>query len=337
MDTIIFIVKIIVILQLSLIGVLLLSFFTSNIILYYHRKKTARRITLFTELMSNALKNKRYFDASELSKIYINRLEFISFLTVHTEQFTSYEYFPKLIKQLSQQLLIPLGRELTYSKHWFKRYTATLAYSYGFEAADEEKLLYLVKDRSLLIALNAATTLMDAPHYETVSSIIDIFSKGRRLQQSVYSELLLKAKDDISSFVIKKVTLETDIYTKVFCYRLLARLPKQLVISDAAKRDLLSTSKDLKIAVLYAMNHTKDEHREAIILSVATTPDLPWELKAAVAKILGNYSSKESIEVLKKLLYDTQWWVRLNAAQSLAQLGENGIAMLQAESANMDN
>ena len=53
-----------------------------------------------------------------------------------------------------------------------------------------------------------------------------------------------------------------------------------------------------------------------------------WEVRAAIAKSLVSFPPKRIIEILKKMIYDEQWWVRFNAVEVLARTGSEGIDLL---------
>lgn len=53
-----------------------------------------------------------------------------------------------------------------------------------------------------------------------------------------------------------------------------------------------------------------------------------WEVRAAIAKSLVSFPPERIIEILKKMIYDEQWWVRFNAVEVLARIGSEGIDLL---------
>lgn len=181
----------------------------------------------------------------------------------------------------------------------------------------------------MLIAINAAKILITKPNATAVNTIIDVFSAGRRLQQSVCSELLTEHHKDIAPFVISRLEHEEDTYVKVFCYRLLSRLPNQELICGPAKKDILAHSADLKIAALYYIHHTTDPEKNVLINSLAQDPN--WEVRAIIAKLLSFYKEEQSLIHLETLLGDKQWWVRLNAAQALVHHEARGLLILQQQ------
>jgi hypothetical protein len=53
-----------------------------------------------------------------------------------------------------------------------------------------------------------------------------------------------------------------------------------------------------------------------------------WEVRAQAARTAGRVGLKEMVSHLATRLSDTSWWVRLNAASALRDLGDSGLAEL---------
>ncbi|MEO6138192.1 MAG: HEAT repeat domain-containing protein [Luteimonas sp.] len=60
--------------------------------------------------------------------------------------------------------------------------------------------------------------------------------------------------------------------------------------------------------------------------------DQQWEVRSMAAKALGRLRDAAAGDALHASLADPAWWVRYNAAQALYDIGERGIALLQASS-----
>jgi HEAT repeat protein len=64
---------------------------------------------------------------------------------------------------------------------------------------------------------------------------------------------------------------------------------------------------------------------------VRTYLDHPqWQVRVEVARFLSHFGDVDDVLSLQKLLHDEQWWVRYQAAQSLASIPFYGYAQLQA-------
>ena len=335
MDKLIEIVKIFAIAQLILITLLIIGFFLTRIYFFYKERRAIKIRLKIHQIWKNAFDKKNLLTMSELALIKKNAFETLIYLSELENKYNKEPHYFSLINQLSIEIFKPLSRRLASSRNWLKRYTAALGYSFGFENVDEANLINLVKDKSLLVALNASTTLIKHPAPKTINAIIDVFAQGRRLKQAVCSELLISTPTDISPIVLERLEHESDIYTRIFCYRILCKLPSQATICAKAKEDIFSQSIDLKIATLHYIDHTQDDSKGDYIFSL--TQDSHWEVRAATAKLLSNHKSGKSLHVLTTMLNDSQWWVCMNAAHSIGNHGEAGMAILSGQTPDANN
>lgn len=335
MDNLLIVVKIIVCLQILLIiwfGVL--SYLTRGYF-FYRAKKNAQYIEQIKVLFQSCLDKGiplTQDNAQMLIKSISNVLIVLPTLEqshIQSEHLTAFKW------QLSEWVLKPAARQLSSSRSIFKRYLATQLFSYGFDSHDESKLLGLLHDNATLVAINAAVSGVKYSYSPLIQEMITLFSKRRRLQQSVYAEIMGAANPDLTGLIVERLQGEHDLYVKIFCYRLLLAMPPVEVLAPTAKKDSTSDSIDLKIAVLHYVALSLDLTKQEIIYSLAE--DLHWEVRAAVAKALSHVSSERSIFLLSNLLCDSQWWVRTNAAKSLVEHGTPGIQVLEQFSPVFDS
>lgn len=335
MDNLLIVVKIVVWLQILLIiwfGVL--SYMVRSYFLY-RAKKNAQQIDTIKGLFQLCLEKGLPLtqdNAQMLIKYIDNVLVVLPSLEqkhIQSEHLTTFKW------QLSEWVLKPAARQLSTSRRWFKRYLATQLFSYGFDSHDESKLLSLLNDNATMVAINAAVSGVKYSHPPLIQEMITLFSKKRRLQQSVYAEIMGTANPLLTELIAERLEDEQDLYVKIFCYRLLLAMPPQDVLVPTAQKDSTSDSIDLKIAVLHYVAPSQDHAKQEIIYALAE--DLQWEVRAAVAKALSHVHSERSIFLLSNLLCDSQWWVRTNAAKSLVELGTPGIKVLEQFSPVFDS
>lgn len=323
------IIKFFAIGQLVLIALLIVIFFLTRLFFFYKEKKKVDLRQQINQTLSTALENKTLLDTKDLKLLEKHSFDTVTYFAERESAFQTNEFFSPLKNQLSSDVFKPIARRFAHSKRWFNRYTSALAYTYGIDEADEENLISLAKDKSLLVAMNAATTLVNNPNPRTINAVIDVFSQGRRIQQSVCSELLMKTKVDITPIVLERLEKESNIYTRIFCYRLLCKLPSPKTICQQAQKDILADSVDLKIAALNYIHHSTDESKDNFIFSLAVDPH--WEVRATVARLLSTNQSTQCLTTLESLLSDSQWWVCLNAAHALERHGDQGISILKKQ------
>lgn len=240
--------------------------------------------------------------------------------------------------QLSNNVLKPHARRLAKSSKRLNQYFAILCYEYGINDEDEQVLCELVQSDIAIVSLNTARVIFKYPSYKTITALIDSLAQGRRIQQSLYTEVLLSESIRTNEMIIKtftdRLTSEPDPYIRIFCYRMLKLLSPPKKVLEAIKIDIVSQNLDLKIASLEYLSvvQTKDSCDNLRQCLNDTAP----EVRAIVAKLLGEINDKHSIPLLEEKLHDPGWWVRINAAQALSKLGKNGILALQQQSPEVD-
>lgn len=334
MDEVIYIVKIIAILQVALITLSVVILYLTKIYFHYNEQSKAKKRNEIAGLLDSY-----YIHRDPLSPDSVRRLKnhvyYVLLGLMKIEQ--NHPPSPELEafkEQLSIKIFRPAAKTLATSRDWYNRYIATLCYYYGFDADDDERLLQLVKDDTTLVVINAAKVAVKFYNPLLINAMIDVFSQERRLRQNMFAEIIMREITDISPIIFDRLKIEKDPYVRTFCYRLLQEIPPKDQVIKSAKYDLNSESLDLKIATLNYISSADNPLKNDIIYPLSTDPNK--EVRAVVAKALGNVDSKESLRLLEHMLNDSQWFVRVNAAHSLGKKGEQGIAVLKNQSPEKD-
>ncbi len=80
--------------------------------------------------------------------------------------------------------------------------------------------------------------------------------------------------------------------------------------------------KDLVCAILrYYAKYPVQEYKDTILSYLTIPNEKDWECVSAAALALGKYPGEDTIHALKSVLSSKYWYVRLNAARSIADLG----------------
>lgn len=99
------------------------------------------------------------------------------------------------------------------------------------------------------------------------------------------------------------------------------------------------SSKEIRVASVVALASLEEE---AVLKPMYERyrNEEAWEVRAAIAKAMNRFTVEDSLEqilLLKEMLYDSNWWVRFNAAEVLARKGLPGIDALVDISLNEDD
>jgi hypothetical protein len=328
-------IKWVILFQIILITSLILASIVTKI--YFHNKNKKRKNHF--DILINTLKVLTINNQEVNSKILSLSRKFIPNLLRAIDELDEELQSPhwqKIRTQLIQKVLLPHAKSFTNAKAWFKRYLATRIFELDRQKSDERKILILIKDDLPLVSINAAIIALKYPTQMMINTIIDVFSTGRHIQQSTFAKILAEEANVelATSFIISCIKKEKNPYKKAFCYRLLTNFPAQQEIFHEAYDDIQSNNLELEIAALYYLSHNKSKN--IIDILCLNLSNEKWEIRAIAAKLLGKLNAVQSTQLVGKHLRDEKWWVRINAAQALTQMGKEGLAILESQNPESD-
>lgn len=325
--------------QLVIIILLILVFLLTRLIMLLkskHRQKVIDKICkILTEINTdaNVLTNKVVQ--------YLNKyiFEFIICLDNSKLDTSNINNWQAAKKILNKEVLWKQAKILSNSSRWFNRYLATRCYELAENTAEQEIIIKLVHDKTVLIMLNSALLIINNATAKSINALIDAFSNERRLLQTTLVNILKgqSVKDDKGIVVIinKRLQNELDPYVRMFCYRILSTLKASEQINYCVpENDLINTNVDLKIAALKYLAHSNYNKNKSILLSYLK--DTNNDVRAAVIKALRRKKDLSLFSIFESMLKDPSWWVRINSAIALTELGEDGIIALKSQSIEKD-
>ncbi len=334
MDKILELAKVVTVIQVLIITSFILLMYLTRYFFQYRGQKNAGETEEISNLFNTNFDQQQIFSPEAAKQLQKSIQQVLFVLTAFEKKHSGSDYIGAFNAQLSNLVLKPAARKWFDSWRWLERYSAARCYTYGFDAEDEKKLLHLINDKSLLVSINAATVAVNYSNPTLINEMITVYSEARRIRQSSFAEIIANGHPDIASIIVERLQKESNLYVKLFCYRLLCRLPVSEVVA-CVETDIKIDAVDLKIAVLEYLVHCGEKANKELIYPLAN--DANWQVRAAVAKALGRVDDKKKcISLLAILLSDSEWWVRINAANSLSQLGESGIEILKNQSPTRD-
>ncbi|CAM4503354.1 MAG: hypothetical protein LEGION0403_FIIPPAGN_01862 [Legionella sp.] len=331
METILYIVKIVAIIELILITLFVILTFLAKCYFSWHKKKNSQNLKWVFELLHVHMINKEPISSEQAKKLKKSIPNVLMVMKRLEEQ--PNDYYDTLTKQLFTLVLKPVAVKWSSSYSGFKRNQAAMCYLYGLEPDDRNRIYRLLNDSTLLISMNAGLSIVQFGDAEQINNIITTFSQGRRLQQSLLAKMITRETRDLSPIIIERLHTEPNPYVKTFCYRLLCEYPQQ-TIAPIAKEDIKIDVVDLKIAIIRYYIHCQNNEKNELIYELAMNTH--WEVRAVISKAIGTIPGDKSIQLLAKLLCDNEWWVRINAANALIEQGEKGIDVLNNQSPDKD-
>ncbi len=326
------IIKIIAIIQVVLIGLLFIGSFSIRAYARFQKKQRAQLAKKFDHILR--------YEAHHTWAIALEKLNpYQSHLSLFLERVQHFDSQPfpewrQIRSNLIATLIMPRAKHFATAKNWYKRYTACQAFFLENDHQDETLLIQLIHDPIPLVAVNAAMLAIKSRSQPMIDAVIDSFSKGRRVQQSLYTQIMATAPPTLIPFIQHRLKHDTDPYVKIFCYRVLMIFFPDPNTVKSALLDLQSDNINLKIAVIEYIAYQDPAFAESHFGHFLEHKN--WEIRAKTAKIFGEIQAQKMLTPLEKALRDPAWWVRINAAEALAQLGDKGKNRLNRQDPAVD-
>ncbi|NBX84894.1 MAG: HEAT repeat domain-containing protein [Gammaproteobacteria bacterium] len=245
-----------------------------------------------------------------------------------------------LITNILINLFLPYLSEDVASLHWPSRNRAAMLlqlknkFLKTLSVHEEAYLLKLMADSIRLVSLNAAIAVCFSPTQKMLDVLIDIFNQNRRSQYEFLTMMTSHAAYRIIPLIQARLIREKDIYTRVFCYRMLRQLPKMEISNPFIKSDLNSEHLDLRLAALAYIAYIEKPHFKDFLIEGLQS--IFWEVRARAAKLIGYTRDEHLVPFLEPLLQDKVWWVRFRAAEALSLMGKTGMNVLKAQKIKID-
>jgi hypothetical protein len=94
-------------------------------------------------------------------------------------------------------------------------------------------------------------------------------------------------------------------------------------------------SPELRFSCIRYFGKYPDENAYPLLLKMVEDPDsLRWEYPAIACTALASYPGEKTVEALKRALHVSNWYVRYNAADSLAKLGVSYVDLIEVIDGN---
>lgn len=320
-----FYVKIAVIIEIILVISFVFSTYTIKLYTYLSTKKYYKTIRRTYTKTKNILIENYQPKNHEIKFLKKNIRWVLSYLNYHKKP----HHEPGFDK-ITSSILEPIAKKYKNSHFWYKRYLTTQCLKFNLYMVDDKDIKKLLQDPTIIVSLNITEAILNYEDSDYINIIIDHYAQGRHLQQSLFSQTF---NNHVTSEIVKKVynrlDYEKDDYIRIFCYRILAKMNFCAQLPDFIHHDLVSKNIDLVIATLKFVSNGNKKQSLPILRTYLQNPI--WQIRAACAKLLGRLKDTTVAARLAELLSDKEWWVRINSAVALSQLGRIGLEFLEAQ------
>ncbi|MCB9508408.1 MAG: HEAT repeat domain-containing protein [Myxococcales bacterium] len=225
--------------------------------------------------------------------------------------------------------LVEAGRRLCRSVFWWRRLEGARILGAGCGRAGAELLLRLLDDPNLSVRLAAARALgrtQDPVHIEPLLRTLRRGRLARPQIAEVLVELGAESRQRLRELVMQLPADHRSATLRATTIEVLA------LVGDAGATPfiqfaLTAVEPDVRVAAFKAAaiiraGLSRDEVRAGL-------RDDVWAVRAHAVKLVGRNQITALAREVSGLLTDTSWWVRVNAARALYELGPPGVELLE--------
>ncbi len=320
--------------EISLVILIIIITYSLKFLFYLnerHKKRLSEQIEFY---LSTFLLTKQSFSEKDFLKQW-KRLDLVLPIIYKIDQTNHDESWNAVRDAVVRNVLLPIARKKYDSYRWMNRLLSVQCFEIAMDDHDEEMVCNLLMDKIPLIHMHAVIAAVRHSTITMINIVISSMAEKRRLGQTVYLKVFEQAAPHTRDFIESRLNMETNPYTRATCFKILLEFPmSQSELSIDTSADINSPNIELRLA---AIRFTAYAHREnAIPLLIELLSNESWETRATCARLLGDLNSKSVIPELTKCMKDPVWWVRVNAANSLKNLGDEGLNVLHTQDPNVD-
>ena len=232
----------------------------------------------------------------------------------------------QLKEAMTEKYLLPWARRYYKSFFWKKRYIAVRSFALNMQMQDKERIFSLLQDTLFLVRIEAALCAIKLHTQEAVSAILHCMKQESELSRLFYKDLFLhdRERDALFSMILHMMP-KMSAEEKVICLDILVTCPQKSML-PIALQELSSERENCRLLAVRILAAFYEE--ESINALITCLNDKNWKVQGEAAISLGKLKATQSIPFLTALLSAESWWVRLQAALALKQMGEKGTTVL---------
>ena len=223
-------------------------------------------------------------------------------------------------------LIADIRKKLLSNNPWKKRIGAYQAGEFGFDEFSEILLKQLkTSDKELFYITSRALIKLGGKLY--IKQVLYQAVKEAKMEKNNILTLVELVEEDIND-ILDEAMAEDNAFLNAIALEIYGQRQYMEAVFWIDKM-IFSPYKEVRIASLKAAEALGDIGDNEYINKILSLEfDQEWEVRAFLAKFLKKVKTDNSVEGLKRLMKDMNWFVRYNAANSLAEQGEKGIKAL---------
>lgn len=226
--------------------------------------------------------------------------------------------------------LLLFARRRSHSRFWWRRMEAARILGAGGSRLGANVLLSLMEDSKRAVRLAAARSLGRSQDPQYIEPLLRLLGRGK-ISRSQIAEVLVTLGPD-SRQRLRELVMQLPNVLRTSTLRA-TTVEVLALVGDAGATPFIQYSihsgdTEVRIAAFKAAGILRAQlSRDEVRLGLR---DSAWQVRAHAATVVGRAQMVDMARELAGQLGDPTWWVRLNAARALRELGNPGLRLLES-------
>ena len=219
------------------------------------------------------------------------------------------------------------------SRWWWRRLLGARALAVMGGIDDLPLAERLVSDRHSAVKLAAISIARRVRDERLLTDILVEAISSRRVVRGYMFDTLTAARAELAPILRRRLTNPQSVFELRDLIRLAGTLGTPQLMAPILR---LANHQDPEVRGGVARALGNFPHTESRTALLTLVQDTAWQVRTRAATSLGTIRADGATDLLRGALRDANWWVRLRAALALRQLGDTGMAQLEAAAKDDD-
>lgn len=227
---------------------------------------------------------------------------------------------------IMRDAILPQAVKFAKSRQWLYRYWLVECFRYYIDMSYQETFIKLIFDKFSLVSISCTRTAIHMNQKSVLYALVNKICLAYENFQSLYITQL-EATPFLYEVIHEKLVAQPEARARIACYRMLQRIKPLHAFYSIIYDDLYHENLDVRTAAIRILAAANPVAAAGPLLHLLGDPN--WIIRNTVIQSIKLLPEKDILQALNTAVTDENWWVRVNAARVLAEMGEKGLAILE--------
>lgn len=232
----------------------------------------------------------------------------------------------KIRVAIMRDSILPQSVKFANSRRWIHRYWLVQCFHYYIDTSYQTVFTKLIFDKFSLVSISCTRTALHMNQKAVIHALVRKVCMVHENFQSLYISQM-EAMPILYEVVHEILAAKPTGHIKIACYRILHQIHPLHAFYPMIYSDLYHDNLDVRTAAIRILAEANPVAAAGPLLHLLGDPN--WIIRNTVIQSIKLLPEKDILQALNTAVTDENWWVRVNAARVLSEMGAKGLAILQ--------